>query len=99
MKWLKQLIWRWGQEGREVDEVEYSPKTMRNKLIRAGGGDIDSDDGLNITVRKAVGGKIVSFRHYDHKTDRTNYKIYVVSDDLEFDKELGKMITLESMRM
>lgn len=103
MKWLKQLIWRWSQEGREVEEVEYSPKSMRNKLIRTsasqGGGDIDSDEGLNITVRKAVGGKIVSFRHYDHKTDRSNYKIYVVSDDLEFDKELGKMITLESMRM
>jgi hypothetical protein len=46
-----------------------------------------------------VGGKIVSFRHYDHKTDRTNHKLYVVSDDLDFDKELGKMITLESMRM
>ena len=103
MNWIKRLIWRWGQEGREIadyDEVPVQTKT-RNRLVslRSSVSDIDSDDGLNITVRKAVGGKIVSFRHYDHKTDRTNYKIYVVSDDLEFDKELGKMITLESMRM
>ncbi len=34
-----------------------------------------------------------------HRFYRTNYKLYVVSDDLDFDKELGKMITLESMRM
>lgn len=67
------------------------------KLSRAS--DVESDDGLNITVRKAIGGKIVSFRNYDHKQDRTSYKLYVVSDELDFDKELGKMITLESMRM
>ena len=101
MKWLKRLIWQWNQEGREL--VEYndgaiaSPK--RSRLSIRSSNDVDSDEGLNITVRKAVGGKIVSFRHYDHKADRTNYKLYVVSDDVDFDKELGKMITLESIRM
>jgi hypothetical protein len=96
MKWLKRLIWQWNQEGREL--VEYNDsKPIRSKLtIR--GSDVDSDDGLNITVRKAIGGKIVSFRHYDHKTDRANYQLYVISDDVDFDKELGKLITLESMR-
>lgn len=100
MKWLKKLIWRWNQEGREIidcDETMVQPK--RSRLSIRSSNDIDSEEGLNITVRKAVGGKIVSFRYYDHKTDRTNYKLYVVSDDLDFDKELGKMITLESMRM
>jgi len=100
MKWVKRLIYRWYQDGRDMYDEEPATlsKSLRNRVtIR--GNDIDSEDGLNITVRKAVGGKIVSFRHYDHKTDRTNYKLYVVSDDLDFDKELGKMITLESMRM
>jgi hypothetical protein len=97
MKWLKRLIWQWNQEGREI--VEYNDsKPIRSKLtIR--GNDIDSDEGLNITVRKAIGGKIVTFRQYDIKLDRSSYKLYVVSDDLDFDKELGKMITMESMRM
>jgi hypothetical protein len=97
MKWLKRLIWQWNQEGREI--VEYNDsKPIRSKLtIR--GNDIDSDEGLNITVRKAIGGKIVTFRHYDIKLDRSSYKLYVVSDDVDFDKELGKMITMESMRM
>lgn len=104
MKWFKRMIYRWYQDGRELYDEDDVPMTKSNRpraILRANspGSDIDSDDGLNITVRKAVGGKIVSFRHYDHKTDRSNYKIYVVSDDLDFDKELGKMITLESMRM
>ena len=97
MKWLKRLIWQWNQEGRELLEYSNSKPVSTRLAIR--GNDVDSDDGLNITVRKAIGGKIVTFRHYDHKTDRTNHKLYVVPDDLDFDKELGKMITLESMRM
>jgi hypothetical protein len=103
MKWLKRLIAQWSAEGRELWEEDIpmpmTKSSNRSRLSIRSSGDIDSDDGLNITVRKAVGGKIVSFRHYDHKTDRTNHKLYVVSDDLDFDKELGKMITLESMRM
>lgn len=63
-----------------------------------GSQDIDSDEGLNITVRAAIGGKIVSFRHYDRKSDRNYWKTYVIHDDLDFERELGKMITLESMR-
>ena len=96
MKWLKRLIWQWNQEGREL--VEYNDsKPIRSKLtIR--GNDIDADDGLNITVRNAMGGKIVTFRTYDHKTDRHMHRLYVIPDELDFERELGKMITLESMR-
>jgi hypothetical protein len=99
MKWLKRLIWQWNLEGRELLEYSNSKPVSSRLAIRSGGGDIDSDEGLNITVRKAIGGKIVSFRNYDNKQDRTSYKLYVVSDDVDFDKELGKMITMESMRM
>jgi hypothetical protein len=103
MKWLKRLIAQWSSEGRELWEedslVPMTKSSNRPRLAIRGSGDIDSEEGLNITVRKAIGGKIVTFRHYDHKTDRTSHKLYVVPDELDFDKELGKMITLESMRM
>ena len=49
-------------------------------------------------MRQAIGGRVVTFRHYDRKTDRNNNRIYVIPDDLDFERELGKMITLESMR-
>jgi hypothetical protein len=49
-------------------------------------------------VRSAIGGRIVTFRHYDRKTDRTNYRLYIVPEDQDFERELGKMITMESMR-
>ena len=96
MKWLKRLIWQWNQEGREIVDYDDS-KPIRSKLtIR--GNDIDADEGLNITVRKAIGGRIVTFRYYDPKTDRHNHRLYVIPEELDFERELGKMITLESMR-
>lgn len=55
-------------------------------------------DGLNIRVHAALGGKIVSFNRYDRKTDRSNNAVYVIPDDQDFERELGKLITLESMK-
>lgn len=92
------FVWRWIRNRiSNCDEVEQdSPRLSTAKVSRAS--DIDSDEGLNIVVRKAIGGKIVTFRHYDHKNDRSTWKNYVIPDELDFERELGKMITLESMR-
>ena len=60
--------------------------------------DFESDEGLNMQVHKAIGGRIVSFNHYDRKTDRSYRKIYVIHDELDFERELGKIITMEAMR-
>jgi hypothetical protein len=58
----------------------------------------DWEDGLRINVKKVIGGFVVSFRNYDRKTDRNNERHYIITDEQEFEKELGKMITLESMK-
>jgi len=60
--------------------------------------DGDWGDGLNIQVHAAHGGKIVTFRKYDRKSDRNNNNVYIIPDDQDFERELGKLITLEAMR-
>jgi hypothetical protein len=55
-------------------------------------------DGLRITVKRVIGGNIVSFRTYDRRRDESNERHYIITDDQDFDRELGKMITMESMR-
>ena len=94
MKWLKQKLRDWLSEPDEKEEV-YATQPSNRLISRS---DIDSEEGLSITVRSAIGGRIVTFRHYDRRTDRTNYKLYIVPEDQDFERELGKMITLESMR-
>ena len=95
MKWG----WDYNRNLRDSDgDVSISRTTTKaSRLVRASE-DIESEQGLNITVRNALGGKIITFRHYDHKTDRHSYKLYVIPDDMDFDTELCKMITMESMR-
>lgn len=55
-------------------------------------------DTLNIAVTHAHGGKIITFRRYDSKRDEHNNRVYVLHDELDFNAELAKLITLESMR-
>ena len=99
--WSWIMKWGWDFNRNLRNEEDCMPTTSRGlakaRLIR-GSDDIDSEQGLNITVRNAMGGKIVTFRTYDHKTDRHNHRLYVIHDELDFERELGKMITLESMR-
>jgi hypothetical protein len=90
------MVVKWVREDWNDPEELKTAAGYRHQLVSSS--DVESDDGLNITVRQAIGGRVVTFRHYDRKTDRNNNRIYVIPDDLDFERELGKMITLESMR-
>ena len=95
MNWFKRMIVRWVQED---DGRLPSPLNKSRRTIGIDSSTIDGNAGLNITVMSAVGGKIVTFRHYDRRTDDNKYRHYVIPDDLDFEHELGKMITMESLR-
>jgi hypothetical protein len=89
MRWLKRRIYRWVQDVRNEEEkaqvltCEDSPAWS---------------DGLRVTVKRVIGGSVVSFRTYDRRRDESNERHYIITDDQDFDRELGKMITMESMR-
>jgi hypothetical protein len=98
MNWLKRIVVKWVREdweeaGNATNEV--MPMTKASRSIAR---EHDWHENLSLSITTANGGKIVSFRRYDHKTDRHDNKIYVVPDDHDFNAELGKLITLESMR-
>ena len=100
MKWFKRMVAKWVKEDYEnITSIEASAliKPRRGGLVTASDS-IDGYAGLNITVMNAIGGKIVTFRHYDRRKDDNQYRHYVISDELDFERELGKMITMESIR-
>jgi len=100
MKWFKRMITRWVQEDWEnaKNENKNIKLSTRGLVVRSELDSIDSHVGLNITVMPAIGGKVITFRHYDRRTDDSQSRHYVIPDDLDFERELGKMITLESIR-
>jgi hypothetical protein len=94
MKWLKRIVAKWALNDQDCP-IE-TVKSRRNQVFSVF--EQDWHENLNIAITNANGGKIITFKRYDHKTDRHDNKIYVVPDDLDFNAELGKLITLESMR-
>jgi len=96
MKWLKRRLRNWINS--DYDEPD-SPGTLRSNRATVRANDaFESDGGLTIRLYKANGGRIVNFNHYDRKTDRNYNSVYIVTDEQDFERELGKMITMESMR-
>ena len=103
MNWLKLKLRDWVNSAQDVpgNLVNRGEKIALNSTrvaIRSNSDTIDGHTGLNITVMPAIGGKVITFRHYDRRKDDNQYRHYVIPDDLDFERELGKMITLESMR-
>ena len=98
MKWFDQWFMRksrWAWENRD---------TLENPISKSRGGALiatDDDpwvDGLRINIKKVIGGYVVSFRTYDRRNDRSDERHHIITDEQDFNQELAKMITLESMR-
>lgn len=99
MNWFKRMVAKWVKEDWEnSDAVPLTSNKVRRGGLVTASDSIDGHAGLNITVMNAIGGKIVTFRHYDRRKDDNQYRHYVISDELDFERELGKMITMESIR-
>ena len=106
MKWFDQWFYRkakWAWENKDEMEgaligANKARKSSMSGMQLAVEESTGWEDGLRINVKKVIGGFVVSFRNYDRKTDRNSERHYIITDDQEFEKELGKFITLESMR-
>ena len=98
MKWFDKWFIRkskWAWENKHFCDSDGS-----SKVVSLGMDDDphDLNDGLRINIKKVIGGALVTFRNYDRKLDRTENKTYIITSDQDFNVELGKIITLESMR-
>ena len=75
-------------------------KKRRGLGIMPSTSDMDlPEGGLNIQVKSAIGGKIVIFRSYDDRHDRNCYSAYLIPDTDVFQESLGKIITMESLKL
>ena len=53
---------------------------------------------MNFTVFSAAGGKVVQFNTYDLARDRSETRLYIVTDKDDLGEELAQIITRESLR-
>lgn len=97
MKWfdswfMKKFRWAWQHRHNEMEPVA------------ALGASTDSPDhhnlhdGLSIHLKQVIGGRLITFSCYDHSKDEAFHRTYIVTDEQDFERELGKIITIEAMR-
>ena len=86
---LKQRLRRWLLD----DEADYDsvPLAIRETVS------LDSE-GMRFTVFKASGGFVIETRTYDRRKDENFNKMYVITETQDLGQELGKIITMESLR-
>ena len=101
MKWFDQWFYRQAKKAwdnkNKYNEV-YTTSAGLLATVECDDSGIEWSDGLNIRVKRVNGGFIINFRKYDRIKDRHNENIHIITDEMEFNHELGKLITLESMR-
>jgi len=86
---LRQRIRSWLMEDDDYDQ--YVPQAVMETPS------LDSE-GMRFTVFKASGGFVIETRTYDRRKDESNNKIYVITENQDLGQELGKIITMESLR-
>ena len=92
MKWFKRKLAKW------VNEYNNEPKPSRELVLSADSESVGSEPILNFKVFPAVGGRVVEFRYYDRKIDRSHTTTYIITNDQDFGERISKIATLEVMK-
>jgi hypothetical protein len=58
---------------------------------------VDVKGGINFTVAQATGGWIVQINHRGHSHNESP-DLYIIPDGADFDRELGKIITMSCLK-
>jgi len=85
---LKQRIRNWLMS--DDDEADYSPMSVETDRFQS--------NGMRFQLYKAAGGYVIETRNYDQRKDEDHNKMYVITEDKDLGAELGKIITMESLR-
>jgi hypothetical protein len=64
---------------------------------------IDSASDLNsnplrLSIFRAAGGTIIETSFYNRKNDENDRRLHIITDDKDLGQEIGKIITMESLR-
>ncbi len=89
MRWLKRRLRNWINDDGLI--------SMRDLAIPS----VEEPDGecIRFKVFRASGGTVVQTDQYDRKTDRQHTGLHVIVDGQDLGKELGRIITFESLRL
>jgi hypothetical protein len=84
--WLNSGEEKMREEMFEITEIRNSPS-------------LNNDRGISFKVYKASGGTIIETSFYDRQKDREITSLHVITEDKDIGVELGKIITMETLKL
>ena len=86
---LRQRLGNWLLKNNE-DEPQWANQAVESDSLNS--------NGMRFQLYKASGGYVIETRLYDERNDRNINKLHVITEDKDLGEELGKIITMESLR-
>ena len=90
MRWLKRKLRDWINSD---DDWLSKSATVQESIGH------DYGNPLRFTISKAHGGIIVSTQRYNSKIDRTEADVYIITEDQDLSAEIGKIVTMASLKL
>jgi hypothetical protein len=95
MNWLKKKVYHWINSAYNDEVAVCDSLSIRHSTVTS---TLDSDRNIRFNVYKASGGTIIETSFYDRHKDRHNTSLHVITDDQDIGKEIGKIITMETLK-
>ena len=97
MIWLKKKLYHWINSAYDNETVicETPSIGIGRSMVTS---TLDSDRNIRFNVYKATGGTIIETSFYDRHKDRHNTSLHIITDDQDIGKEIGKIITMETLK-
>jgi hypothetical protein len=95
MNWLKLKLRDWINSAYDNEAVMCEPHSIGRSMVTS---TLDSDRNIRFNVYKATGGTIIETSFYDRHKDRHNSSLHIITDNQDLGKEIGKIITMETLK-
>jgi len=87
-KMIRGLV-AWSMNERHEEDIQISDRAEEVRI---------SASGIRFEVYRANGGTVIETRRNDRRTGDSIYELHVVAGDQDIGEEIGKIITLESLK-
>lgn len=96
-RWFKKKVAQAMCEEKVQEDVNYYKSGLTVASLSKSNS-MDFEKAIRFTVSKANGGMVIETNFYDRHRDRSQSGLYIVRDDQDLGKEIGKIITMESLK-
>jgi hypothetical protein len=79
----------WSMNERHQEEIQLAERSDEVRI---------SASGIRFEVYRANGGTVIETRRQDRRSGDSVYELHVISGDQDIGEEIGKIITMESLK-